>query len=149
MDSATQLKAMLDRRELEAVEPTVEKAEVMLKAAERSLRAARSIATADPKSAVLLAWDGIAFQALAAALLVAGYRVTSQPGHHRVAVDAGRILLSETALLSRIGGLRRLRSRGMYEAEPVKTEEAVAALEDCQALIGVVRTAVARARGPR
>jgi hypothetical protein len=144
--AAGELKDFVERSELERVESSVDKAEAMLKDAERSLKTARSIASADPKSALLLAWDGIAFQALAAALLLAGYRVTSQPGHHRVAVEAGRVLLGQPALLSRIGALRRLRARGMYESESVEREEAVAALDDGEALVAIVRNAVAAAR---
>src|SRR5207237_1192586 len=55
---------------------------------------------------------------LTAALTLAGYRVTNRMGHHRVAVDAARQLLGEDALMSRIGALRRMRDRGMYEMEP-------------------------------
>lgn len=95
MGAAEDLKAMADRRALEAIEASVDRAETILIAADRSLKTARSIASSDPDSALLLAWDGIAFQALAATLAIAGYRVTSQPGHHRAAVDAGRPLLSE------------------------------------------------------
>jgi len=144
--AARELRAFVERSELEKVEASVDKAQAMLKDAERSLKAARSIVSVDPKSALLLAWDGIAFQALAAALLLAGYRVTTQPGHHRVAVEAGRTLLGQEALLSRIGALRRLRARGMYESEAVKREEAIAALDDGEALVAIVRKAVAAAR---
>jgi hypothetical protein len=138
--------AMVDRRALEAIEASVDRAEAILIAADRSLKTARSIASSDPDSALLLAWDGIAFQALAATLAIAGYRVTSQPGHHRAAVDAGRLLLGEDALLSRIGRLMRTRGRGMYEREPAEKEEVIAALGDCERLIAVVRSAAQRAR---
>src|SRR2546421_13017915 len=68
MGATDELRAMATRRELEDVPPNRERALKMLADAERSLKAARSIAEDDPKSALLLAWDGVAFQALAAAL---------------------------------------------------------------------------------
>lgn len=145
--AAEELWAMAQRRELEQIEPNVDRAQKLLKDAERSLKTARSIAPTDPKSALLLAWDGDAFPTLAAALAIAGYRVTHQIGHHRVAVEAARHLLSANALLSRIGALRRMRDRGMYESEPADKEEIAAALDDSQALIHIVRRAVEKARG--
>jgi len=137
---------MADRRALEAIDASADKAETILLSADRSLNTARSIAASDPDSALLLAWDGIAFQALVATLAIAGYRVTSQPGHHRAAVDAGRLLLGDDALLSRIGRLIRARGRGMYERELAEKEDVIAALDDCEKLIALVRSAVERAR---
>ena len=137
---------MAGRHELEAIEANVGKAETMLAAANRSLTTARSIVSKDADSALLVAWVGIAFQALAAALAIAGYRVTSQAGHHRAAVQAGRLLLGEDALLSRIGRLMRTRGRGMYESEPAEKDEVAAALDDCEKLIDLVRIAAERAR---
>jgi hypothetical protein len=146
MGAAEELQAMADSHLLEAVDRDIEKASSMLKSAQRSLKTARDIAAHDPDSALTLAWDRIAFQALGAMLTLAGYRVTSEKGHHRVTVDAGRLLLGEQDLLSRIGALRRSRDRGMYESEPAEKEEVVAALEDCEKLIEVVGKAIDRAR---
>ena len=98
MGSAEELRAMAERQELEAIERSPAKATALIADARRTLATCRSIATKDPKSAVLLAWDGIAFPALTAALTLAGYRVTNRMGHHRVAVDAARQLLGEDAL---------------------------------------------------
>ena len=111
MGTAEELKAMADSQELEAIERSPTKASALITDARRSLATCRSIAAKDPKSALLLAWDGIAFPILAAALALAGYRVTSRMGHHRVAVDAARHLLNEDALMSRIGALRRMHVR--------------------------------------
>ena len=66
-------------------------------------------------------------------------------GHHRVAVDAARQLLGEDALMSRIGALRRMRDRGMYEMEPPEADDITEALDDCEELIKVVARAVQRA----
>jgi len=137
---------MTERQELEAIERSSAKASALIADARRSLVTCRSIAEKDPKSGLLLAWDGIAFPALTAALTLAGYRVTNRMGHHRVAVDAARQLLGEDALISRIGALQRLRDRGMYEMEPPEVDEIPEALDDCEQLIQVVARAVQRAR---
>ena len=137
---------MAERQELEAIERSSAKASALIADARRSLATCQSIAEKDPKSAVLLAWDGIAFPALTAALALAGYRVTNRMGHHRVAVDAARQLLGEDALMSRIGALRRMRDRGMYEMEPPEVDEIREALNDCEQLIRVVARAVLRAK---
>lgn len=137
---------MLDRRELDVVDRDVDKAADLLKAAEHSIRTAKSIAEDDPDSALAILWDRVAFQALTAALLLAGYRVTSREGHHRVAVDACRLLLTDDKLVSRIGTLRRTRDRGMYEFEPAHKDEVDAAIKDCEDLVQLVMEAVKRAR---
>jgi hypothetical protein len=143
---AEELKGMVDRHELDVIDRDLDKAETILAGAERSLATARSIANSDPDNALLLGWDAVAFQALAATLAMAGYRVTSQVGHHRVVVSAGRLLLNDDALLSRIRGLMKARSRGMYEHEPTEKREANEALDDCEKLIALVRSAAQRAR---
>lgn len=145
MGSAEELKAMAERRELEAIEPSTDRARQLLSDAVQSLNTSRSIVANDPKSALLVAWDGVAFPALSAALALAGYRVTNQMGHHRAAVDAGKHLLGDDSLLSRIGSLRRTRDRGMYEGEAVEVEEVTGLLDDCEALVRLVRKALERA----
>jgi hypothetical protein len=145
MGSAEELKAMADRQELEPIERSAAKASALLADARRSLVTCRSIAGKDPKSALLLAWDGVAFPTLTAALALAGYRVTNRMGHHRVAVEASRQLLGNEALLSRIGSLRRMRDRGMYEMEAPELDEITEALDDCELLIQLVDKAVQRA----
>ena len=137
---------MAERQELEAIERSPAKASALIADARRSLTTCRSIAGKDPKSGLLLAWDGVAFPCLAATLALAGYRVTSRMGHHRVAVDATRHLLNEGALMSRIGALRRMRDRGMYEMEPPDVDELTEALDDCEQLVQVVARALRRAR---
>ena len=146
MGSAEELKAMAQRQELEPVERSAQKASALLADARRSLTTCRSIASTDLKSALLLAWDGIAFPTLTAALALAGYRVTNRMGHHRAAVEASRHLLGDDALLSRIGSLRRMRDRGMYEMEPPEADEMIGALDDCEQLIQLVAVAIQRAR---
>src|SRR5438132_13212654 len=146
MCSAEERRRMAERQELEAIERSPAKATELIADARRSLTTCRSIAVKDPKSALLLAWDGIAFPALTAALTLAGYRVTNRMGHHRVAVDAARQLLGEDGLMSRIGALRRMRDRGMYEMDSPEVAEITEALDDCEELIQAVARAVQRAR---
>src|SRR5690242_17320233 len=98
MGSAEELRAMAERGELEAIEASSDAARKLLADARRSLATCRTIAGSDPKSALLLAWDGVAFPLLAGALALAGYRVTSHQGHHRVAVEAGRALFDANPL---------------------------------------------------
>jgi hypothetical protein len=138
---------MAARGELESVEPTVAGAEGRLISASRSLATCREILESDPRSCLLLAWDGVAFPILAAALALAGYRVTSRQGHHRVAVEAGRLLLEEDALLSRIGGLRRARDRTMYEQDQRDRADLVDFLQDLEQLRTLVAAAIDRAVG--
>ncbi len=145
MGAADELKAMAERQELEPIEPSAAKASALLADSHRSLVTCRSIAAKDPKSALLLAGDGVAFPTLTAALALAGYRVTSRMGHHRAAVEASRLLLGADPLLSRIGSLRRMRDRGMYEMEPPEVDEIAEALDDCEQLIELVGRAVQRA----
>ena len=147
MGAAEELKAMAARQELEIIEPSVVKAGELVTDARRSLATCRAIATSDPKSTLLLAWDGVAFPTLTAALALAGYRVTNRMGHHRAAVEASRQLLSADPLLSRIGSLRRMRDRGMYESELPEVGEVIDALDDCEGLIQLVAQAVQRASG--
>lgn len=137
---------MAERQELEEIESSPSKASALIADARRSLTTCRSIADKDPKSALLLAWDGIAFPVLTAALALAGYRVTNRMGHHRVAVEAVRQLVDEDPLMSRIGALRRMRDRGMYEMEPLDVAEITEALDDCEKLIKVVAQAVQQSR---
>lgn len=137
---------MAELQELESLERRPSKASALLVDARRSLATCRSIAENDPKSALLLAWDGVAFPTLAAALALAGYRVTNRLGHHRVAVEATRLLLDADPLMSRIGSLRRMRDRGMYEMDSPEVVEVTDALNDCELLIQLVARAVQRAR---
>ena len=64
-----------------------------------------------------------------------------------MAVDAGRLLLTDEKLLSRIRTLRRSRDRSMYESEPATKSEIDQAIRDCEELVQLVRAALERARG--
>jgi hypothetical protein len=135
---------MSERGELEPIEPSSSAARALLTDARRSLATCRAIADTDPKSGLLLAWDGVAFPLLSAALNLAGYRVTNRMGHHRVAVTAGRQLLSADPLLSRISAIRRARDRTMYENDPPPPEELRDVLDDCEELADLMEKALQR-----
>lgn len=136
---------MAQRGELEPVEPRPAAAGDLLDDARRALASCQAIADTDPKSGLLLAWDGVAFPLLVAALNLAGYRVTNRMGHHRAAVDAGRLLLNADALLSRVGAIRRARDRAMYENDPPPSDELREVLDDCEQLSELVERAIKRA----
>jgi len=72
MGAAEELKAMATRQELEIIEPSAVKAGELVADARRSLVTCRAIVTSDPRSTLLLAWDGVAFPTLTAALALAG-----------------------------------------------------------------------------
>jgi hypothetical protein len=145
MGSAEELLAMTERGELEAIEPSVDSARNLLSDAKRSLATCRAIAGDDPKSALLLSWDGVIFPLLAGALALTGYRVTSRQGHHRIAVEAGRELFGAGPLFFRIGALRRARDRTMYENDPPAPAELEDILNDCEELVALLQGAVSRA----
>ena len=146
MGSAEELRRMAERGELEAIEPSVAAARKLLSDAKRSLATCRAIAENDPKSALLLAWDGVTFPLLAGALVLTGYRVTSRQGHHRVAVEAGRELFGADPLFFRIGALRRARDRTMYENDPPAPAELEDVFNDCDQLVALLQSAVNRAK---
>lgn len=137
---------MADRGELERIEVNVALARRLLEDSGRALVTCNRIAQDDPKSVLLLAWDGVAFQLLAAALALAGYRVTNRQGHHRVAVEAVRELFDSDALFFRIRNLRRSRDRSMYENQPPPVDEVEEALADCQELERLLAAAIDKAR---
>jgi len=56
------------------------------------------------------------YRACAGVLDLAGYRVTSQPGHHRAAIDGATLVLGaqRRALLRRLDRARRFRNEALY-----------------------------------
>ncbi len=56
------------------------------------------------------------YRACAGVLDLAGYRVTSQPGHHRATIDAATLILGgeRRALLRRLDRARRFRNDALY-----------------------------------
>ena len=60
------------------------------------------------------------YRACAGVLDLAGYRVTSQPGHHRTAIDAATVVLrpGSRSLLRRLDRARRYRNETLYGDAP-------------------------------
>lgn len=60
------------------------------------------------------------YRVCAGLLDLGGYRVTSQPGHHRAAIDGATIILGEQhrGLLRRLDRARRFRNQALYGDVP-------------------------------
>ena len=76
--------------------------------------AANLLAGVDPDRAMAVAYEA-GYRACAGILDLAGYRITSQPGHHRAAIDAATIVLGSErrALLRRLDRARRFRDQAL------------------------------------
>jgi hypothetical protein len=77
--------------------------------------AADLLAAVDRDRAMAVAYEA-GYRACAGILDLAGYRITSQPGHHRAAIDAATIVLGpdSRALLRRLDRARRFRNEALY-----------------------------------
>jgi len=124
---------------IETVEPDRPMAEQWIDEGRRHLQAAQAIETIDPSGAYVLAYDA-ARKALAAALLMTGYRVRSRPGSHQALTQFAKVLGQSTTerALDQFDRLRRERNRSEYGArtfgkaeinEAIKTAGAI--LEAC------------------
>ncbi len=73
------------------------------------------LASLDRERAMVVAYEA-GYPACAGILDLAGYRVTSQPGQHRAAIDAATALLGpeRRALLRRLDRARRFRNEALY-----------------------------------
>lgn len=110
--------------------------------ARRDLKLARDVlARMDPERAATVAYDA-GFKACAGILGLAGYRIRSQPGHHRGAIEGAAALLPSDAIdaLDHLDDARRYRNASLYEdAAPMgesdlnelftQTDRVIAALE--------------------
>ncbi len=69
----------------------------------------------DRDRAMAVAYEA-GYRACAGLLDLAGYRVTSQPGHHRAAIGGATVLLGdgERARLRRLDRARRFRNEALY-----------------------------------
>lgn len=143
---------MLDEHQLERCSPDRDDARSRLAQGRADLATARAILKStrlnNPKGATSLAWEaalGISIGWLA----FFGYRVTSERGHHAVAIRTVRALLDThpeaAAVLLRIDGLRRLRDNALYNNLPVEAEELEPLLPDIDQLGEWLERAVGRA----
>lgn len=77
--------------------------------------AANLLASVDRDRAMAVAYEA-GYRACAGIMDLAGYRITSQPGHHRAAIDAATVMLGgeRRALLRRLDRARRFRNEALY-----------------------------------
>lgn len=77
--------------------------------------AANLLAGVDRDRAMAVAYEA-GYRVCAGILDLAGYRVTSQPGHHRAAIDGATLVLGEQnrAMLRRLDRARRFRNEALY-----------------------------------
>lgn len=70
------------------------------------------------------------FRACVGILLLAGYRLTSQPGHHRAALEGAAAVLGRDVrpLLRRVDGARQFRNEILYGDTPPASESQLAML---------------------
>src|SRR5215471_15433594 len=101
---------MVDQRQLERCGPDSGEARSRLRQAGADLDTVRALlgtaSPTNPKGACSLAWEA-ALESLLGWLCLFGYRVTSERGHHAIAVRAVRALLDTReagALLHRLDG---------------------------------------------
>ncbi len=76
---------------------------------------ANLLADVDRDRAMAVAYEA-GYRACAGVLDLAGYRVTSQPGHHRAEIDGATLILGaeRRALLRRLDRARRFRNEALY-----------------------------------
>lgn len=148
MDQAS-LQTMVEQRQLERCAPDSGEARSRLNQAGTDLATVRALlgtaAPTNPKGACSLAWEAT-LESLLGWLSVFGYRITSERGHHAIAIRSVRSLLDTreaSALLQRLDGLRRLRDNALYNNLPVDAEEVEGFLPDVATLIGWLEQAVA------
>jgi hypothetical protein len=96
----------------------------------------------DRDRAMAIAYEA-GFRACVGVLLLAGYRLASQPGHHRAAIEGAAAVLGEEVrpLLRRIDGARQFRNEILYGDAPPASESQLAQL------IGDVGELLARLSG--
>lgn len=92
----------------------------------------------DRDRAMAIAYEA-GFRACAGVLLLAGYRLTSQPGHHRAAIEGAAAVLGQDVrpLLRRVDGARQFRNEVLYGDTPPASESQLASLiSDVGELLG-------------
>jgi hypothetical protein len=109
------------------------------------------LAQLDRDRAMAVAYEA-GYRACAGMLALAGYRVTSQPGHHRAAIDGAGAVLGPSArpLLRRLDAARRFRNETLYgDAPPAPEGELRQLVEDVGSLLdGLVDALSAPYPGP-
>lgn len=119
--------------------------------ARRDLALSRdTLANLDPERAMTVAYEA-GFRACAGLLGLAGYRLKSQPGHHRAALEgASHVIPSErVASLEVLDGARRFRNASLYEeAAPIAASDLDELHREVEALIVMFETKLAESPRP-
>ena len=95
------------------------------------------LAGLDRDRAMAVAYEA-GYRACAGLLVLVGYRVTSQPGHHRAAIEGAGALVDPSArpLLRRLDAARRFRNETLYgDAPPAPEGELRQLLDDVGTLL--------------
>jgi len=131
---STSLDDLRNRGLIEVVEPDKATATGWLDDAGRHLEAATTIAELDPSGAYVLAYDA-ARKSIAAALLMAGYRVLSRPGSHQALAQYAESIAIQVdeAALNRFDRLRRNRNRSEYGSRTFGEAEVTEAIDTARA----------------
>lgn len=109
------------------------------------------LAGVDRDRAMAVAYEA-GYRCCAGLLDLAGYRVTSQPGHHRAAIDATTTLLgdAERARLRRLDRARRFRNDTLYgDMATAGAAEFTQLLRDVDWLLERLATELERATPPQ
>lgn len=141
-EGAAEIEGMVDRGELEYVEPSRAHAELLMNQAEGHLNAARPLVQVHPPSAFTLLYEG-ARKAMTALLAKQGLRPTRAGGHVAVQSAAEAQLGRNTRHMVRsFRTLRRRRNESEYPAAsdpPVTADEARDALRDARSIVEIMR----------
>lgn len=142
------LQVMLDQGQLQRCPMDAADARARLEQARADARTAGTILCAassrNPKGAASLAWEAT-LECLFGWLILFGYRITSERGHHAIAVRAVRSILDtreSATLLQRLDGLRRLRDNALYNNLPVDPDEVMEFMPDIDQVCDLLGRAI-------
>ena len=135
---------LLAAHRLGKIEPDGDEARQLLEQAEKHLASAASVLEDDPAGAYQLLYDA-ARKAVAADMVVHGYRTKDRPGAH-----AAVVLYAEEALrlseagdaLANFDRMRRSRNRTEYGAIELPTSQVRTDLDHARAIVAAVRDRV-------
>ncbi len=131
---------------LQAKAPDPDRARRWLARSEKDLElATRVLGEIDRDRAMAIAYEA-GYRACAGLLDLAGFRVTSQPGHHRAAIDGAMAVLGEgqRARLRRLDRARRFRNDALYgDGATAGRSEFEQLLKDVRWLLDDFRTRLA------
>lgn len=135
------LDELLANQLLERKPPDSERVRHWLARSQRDLDLARDVLAArDPDRAMAVAYEA-GYRVCAGMIVLAGYRVTSQPGHHRAAIEASAALIGPGSkpMLRRLDGARRFRNETLYgDAPPAAKAELDGLIGDVSSLLDLL-----------